>query len=117
MLVRPITFSTALRQIDTCCDAEYTCPKCGHFNPSARSRKSGSVSNPATPYPKSPVSPTGLRPNRGSAFAPPIRGPVGAMGESASSAGAGAAAGKGGRSRMEEVEEPGDESIMEVDES
>lgn len=97
------------------CVVEYTCPKCGHFNASARSKKSGSVSSPNTPYPKSPVSPTGLQPNRGSAFAPPIRGPVGAVGESASSAGAGA--GRSGRARMEEVEEPGDESIMEVDES
>ncbi|KAA1475031.1 hypothetical protein DENSPDRAFT_841744 [Dentipellis sp. KUC8613] len=50
-------------------DAQFICPKCGHFNPSARSRKQGglSPSQPKTPQAaqpqsaRSPIAPSSLR--------------------------------------------------------
>ena len=60
---------------------EYVCPKCGHFNASANSQKSGSISTPTSPLPRSPTSPTAnpshIRPNRGSTFVPPVGAPTG----------------------------------------
>ncbi|KAI0041960.1 hypothetical protein FA95DRAFT_1500719 [Auriscalpium vulgare] len=41
-------------------DAQYVCPKCGHFNPSARALKSGGAS-PLSPF--SPTSPPGTAQN------------------------------------------------------
>jgi len=62
-------------------DAQYVCPKCGHFNASANSQKSGSISTPTSPLPRSPTSPTAnpshIRPNRGSTFVPPVGAPTG----------------------------------------
>ncbi|KIM73550.1 hypothetical protein PILCRDRAFT_824597 [Piloderma croceum F 1598] len=62
-------------------DAQYVCPKCGHFNASANSKKSGSISTPTSPNPRSPTSPTAipshLRPNQGSSFLPSLGAPTG----------------------------------------
>ncbi|KAF8267210.1 hypothetical protein EI94DRAFT_1778897 [Lactarius quietus] len=39
-------------------DAQYVCPKCGHFNPSARSQRKGPQSQPQSPAgPQTPVRP------------------------------------------------------------
>jgi len=57
-------------------NTQYVCPKCGYFNASAQSKKSGSISSPNSPFPRSPVSPTAipahLHPNQGSTFVPPV---------------------------------------------
>ncbi|KAI0248009.1 hypothetical protein BJV78DRAFT_855438 [Lactifluus subvellereus] len=40
-------------------DAQYVCPKCGHFNPSARSQRKGRQSQPQSPTaPQTPARPT-----------------------------------------------------------
>jgi hypothetical protein len=51
---------------------EYVCPKCGHFNASANSKKSGSVSTPTSPT----AIPSHMRPDRGLAFVPPTGTPL-----------------------------------------
>jgi len=57
---------------------EYVCPKCGHFNASANSKKSGSISTPTSPDARSPTAiPSRLRPDRGSAFVPPLGASIG----------------------------------------
>ena len=94
-----------------CILTEYVCPKCGHFNASANSRRSGSVSTPTSPDARLPISPTAmpihLRPDRGSVLIPPSVG----MHDSIS---------RTQTRRTDEREEEGDQdqghtSIMEVD--
>lgn len=52
---------------------EYVCPKCGHFNASALSKKAGSISSPNSPFSSasSHIIPMHSRPDKGSTLAPP----------------------------------------------
>jgi len=88
------------------------CPKCGHFNASAQSKKSGSVSSPNSPLSPSAMGPMHhdpRRPDQGSGFASSAEAPTGMRRRSAVKAGEDADGDDG------EHAADRDQSVMEVD--
>ncbi|VDB85526.1 unnamed protein product [Peniophora sp. CBMAI 1063] len=85
-------------------EMQYTCPKCGHFNPSPRTLKQGGSKSPVgrSPVESSPVSPS-PSPSISQANGPPVaraaRGPSGLRKSTSSTP----------------IQEEGDSSLMDVD--
>ncbi|KZP08388.1 hypothetical protein FIBSPDRAFT_803056 [Athelia psychrophila] len=87
-------------------DAQYVCPKCGHFNASARSKKLGSISSPSSPISASPTSAASRRPRQ--SHNSPLSGASGFSGVSAASSG-------GASRRSEDSGEEEEGQSMDID--
>jgi len=85
-------------------DAQYICPKCGHFNASANSKKIGSISTPTSPDSRSPTFPSAIP----SHLRPDSVVPLSGMQDSASSL-------RRRRKDAQHEDADTDASVMEVD--
>ncbi|CCM02161.1 uncharacterized protein FIBRA_04239 [Fibroporia radiculosa] len=92
-------------------DAQYVCPKCGYFNPSARSVREGRTRSKSADARGSLLAPSPVQSKQSHALAPPVGLPVGAQGPATDMDSPPIAR---RRTRREDAEDE-DSSVMDVD--